>query len=300
MAELQERKKELDERISKLPLTQQKVVRLTRDVKVGNEIYLQMLANIQELDIVRAGTVGNVRVVDDAAVNISEPVKPKKSMLVAVCFLLGAILSAGFVLLQAMLNRGVETAEEIENIGIPVYASVPLSREQSKLNLLLRKGKAEANKEIHLLALDNPADLAIEALRGLRTSLHFAMMDAPNNILMVSGPSPNVGKSFISANFSAVFAQSGKRVLVVDADLRRGTMHDQFNMDKNRGLSEVLSRQVELKDAIQETEVEGLDFLSRGAAPPNPSELLMSSSFERFIEAVKNDYDLIIIDSPPF
>lgn len=299
MAELQERKKELDERISKLPLTQQKVVRLTRDVKVGNEIYLQMLANIQELDIVRAGTVGNVRVVDDAAVNISEPVKPKKSMLVAVCFLLGAILSAGFVLLQAMLNRGVETAEEIENIGIPVYASVPLSREQSKLNLLLRKGKAEANKEIHLLALDNPADLAIEALRGLRTSLHFAMMDAPNNILMVSGPSPNVGKSFISANFSAVFAQSGKRVLVVDADLRRGTMHDQFNMDKNRGLSEVLSRQVELKDAIQETEVEGLDFLSRGAAPPNPSELLMSSSFERFIEAVKNDYDLIIIDTPP-
>lgn len=300
MAELQERKKELDERISKLPLTQQKVVRLTRDVKVGNEIYLQMLANIQELDIVRAGTVGNVRVVDDAAVNIDEPVKPKKSLLVTVCFLLGGMLSAGFVLLRAMLNRGLESPEQIENLGIPVYATVPLSREQSKLNLLLRKGKfGEEKEEVHLLALDNPADLAIEALRGLRTSLHFAMMDAPNNILMVSGPSPNVGKSFISANFSVVFAQSGKRVLVVDADLRRGSMHDQFNMDKNSGLSEVLSRQVVLKDAVRETEVEGLYFLSRGAAPPNPSELLMSSDFERFIEAVKADYDLVIIDTPP-
>lgn len=299
MAELQERKKELDERISKLPVTQQKVVRLTRDVKVGNEIYLQMLANIQELDIVRAGTVGNVRVVDDAAVNISEPVKPKKSILVAACFLLGGILSAGFVLIQAIFNRGVETAEQIESLGIPVYATVPFSREQNKLNLLRRKGKNGADKEVHLLALDNPAGLAIEALRGLRTSLHFAMMDAPNNVLMVSGPSPNVGKSFVSANFAAVFAQSGKRVLVVDGDLRRGAIHEQFKMKNNKGLSELLSRQVELDDAIQETEVDGLEFISRGSVPPNPSELLMSSNFEKFIEKIKNGYDLVIIDTPP-
>ena len=299
MAELQERKKELDERISKLPLTQQKVVRLTRDVKVGNEIYLQMLANIQELDIVRAGTVGNVRVVDDAAVNISEPVKPKKSILVAVCFFLGGILSAGFILIQAVFKKGVETAEQIESLGIPVYATVPLSREQSKLNLLLRKGKNEANKEVHLLALDNPADLAIEALRGLRTSLHFAMMDSPNNVLMVSGPSPNVGKSFVSANFAAVFSQSGKRVLVVDGDLRRGEMHEQFNMNNDKGLSDVLSRQVAFKDVINETKVDGLDFISRGVAPPNPSELLMSSGFGDFVDSVKSDYDLVIIDTPP-
>lgn len=299
MAELQERKKELDGRVSKLPITQQKVVRLTRDVKVGNEIYLQMLANIQELDIVRAGTVGNVRVVDDAAVNVDEPVKPKKGLLVAVCLLLGGLLSAGFVLIRAILSRGVESPEQIENLGIPVYATVPLSQEQSKLNLLLRKDKVETEKDIHLLALNNPADLAIEALRGLRTSLHFAMMDAPNNILMVSGPSPNVGKSFISANFAAVFAQSGKKVLVVDGDMRRGAMHAQFNMDKGKGLSEVLSHQVELNEVIRATKVEGLNFISRGVAPPNPSELLMSSSFEKFIESVKFDYDLIIIDTPP-
>jgi tyrosine-protein kinase Etk/Wzc len=299
MAELQERKKELDERVSKLPVTQQKVVRLTRDVKVGNEIYLQMLANIQELDIVRAGTVGNVRVVDAAAVNIDEPVKPKKALLVAVSFLLGGMLSAGFVLLRTMLNRGVENPEQIENLGIPVYATVPLSKEQDNLNWLVRKGKVQNKGEVHLLALDNPADLAIEALRGLRTSLHFAMMDAKNNILMILGPSPSVGKSFVSANFAAVFAQSDKRVLVVDADLRRGAMHEQFNMNKGQGLSEVLSYQIELKEAIRETQVKGLHFISRGVAPPNPSELLMSSSFEQFIEAIKPEYDLIIIDTPP-
>ncbi|KXJ42453.1 MAG: tyrosine protein kinase [Marinobacter sp. Hex_13] len=299
MAELQERRKELNNRISKLPITQQKVVRLTRDVKVGNEIYLQMLANIQELDIVRAGTVGNVRVVDDAAVNISEPVKPKKILLISVCIFLGTVLSAGVILLRAIFNRGVESAEQIESLGIPVYATVPLSQEQSKLNLLLRKSQVELNKDIHLLAHDNPADLAIEALRGLRTSLHFAMMDAANNILMFSGPSPNVGKSFVSANFAAVFAQSGKRVLVVDGDLRRGAMHEQFNMSNNNGLSEVLSRQADLKDVVTETKVNGLYFISRGSAPPNPSELLMSSGFESFIDSVKSDFDLIIIDTPP-
>lgn len=299
MAELRERKKELDGRVSKLPLTQQKVVRLTRDVKVGNEIYLQMLANIQELDIVRAGTVGNVRVIDEAVVNINDPIKPKKTILIAFSLILGAIISATYVLLRGMLSRGVESSEQIESLGIPVYATVPLSQEQGRLNLLLQKGKEKDKEKIRLLAVDNPADLAIEALRGLRTSLHFAMMDAPNNILMVSGPSPNVGKSFISANFAAVFAQSGKRVIVIDGDLRRGVMHDQFNMDNGKGLSEILSRQIELKDAICQTSVDGLDFLSRGEAPPNPSELLMSSGFEYLIESIKADYDLVIIDTPP-
>lgn len=299
MAELQERKKELDERISRLPVTQQKVVRLTRDVKVGNEIYLQMLANIQELDIVRAGTVGNVRVIDAAAVNMEETVKPKKGLLLVVSFLLGAMISSGYILLRAMFSRGVKTPEQIEELGISVYATVPLSIEQSKLDALLKKGSSEEKKKYNLLALDNPADLVIEALRGLRTSLHFAMMNAPNNILMISGPSPNVGKSFISGNFAAVFAQSGKRVLVVDADLRRGCMHEQFKMGKNEGLSDVLSGQIELKDAIRQTKVEGLFFISRGATPPNPSELLMSSEFEVFVESIRHDYDLIIIDTPP-
>lgn len=296
MAELQERREELDERVARLPETQKKVVRLTRDVKVGNEIYLQMLANIQELDIVRAGTVGNVRVIDDAVVNPGEQVKPQKAQIIAMCFLLGAMLSAGFIVLRSILNRAVETAEQIENLGIPVYATVPLSQEQSKLNILLRKGQIN---QASLLAIDDPADLAIEALRGLRTSLHFAMMDAPNNILMVSGPSPNVGKSFVSANFAAVVAQTGQKVLVVDADLRRGSMHEQFGISKDKGLSEVLSYQTELQDAVRKTEIEGLYFLSRGVSPPNPSELLMSAGFEQFIEAIKSDYDLIIIDTPP-
>jgi len=300
MAELQERKKELDERISKLPLTQQKVVRLTRDVKVGNEIYLQMLANIQELDIVRAGTVGNVRVVDEAAVNTAAPIKPQKTFIVALSFLLGGFLSAGCVLLQSMLNRGVESPNQIESIGIPVYATVPLSEEQSKMEHFFKKIKNEQQDDTsHLLAVANPADLAVEALRGLRTSLHFAMMDAPNNILMISGPSPGVGKSFISANFAAVVAQAGQKVLVVDADLRRGAMHSLFKVDKENGLSEILSRKIKIEDAVKKTDVEGLDFIGRGMAPPNPSELLMGKSLSEFIDKVSVDYDLIIMDTPP-
>jgi len=299
MGELQERKKELDERVSKLPLTQQKVVRLTRDVKVGNEIYLQMLANIQELDIVRAGTVGNVRVVDAAVVNIARPIKPKKELLVALSFILGVFFSSGILIFKEVVNRGAETPEQIEALGIPVYATIPLSQDQNKLEQFWQKTKKNVSSHSHLLAIDNPADLAIEALRGLRTSLHFAMLNAPNNILMISGPSPNVGKTFVSANFAAVVAQSGKKILVVDADLRRGTMHSSFNLKKNNGLSEVLSKQVDVNEVIKNTNIKNLDFISRGTAPPNPSELLMSVEFERFLDEIKSKYDLVILDTPP-
>jgi tyrosine-protein kinase Etk/Wzc len=298
MAELTARKKELDERVSKLPATQQKVVRLTRDVKVGNEIYLEMLSNIQELDIVRAGTVGNVRVVDDAAVNIAAPISPKKGLVVVISLLLAAMLSASFVLLRAILNRGIESPDQIEALGIPVYATIPLSQAQGALVHSRRKEKV-SSKATSLLAITNPEDLAVEALRGLRTSLHFAMMGAKNNVLMISGPSPAVGKSFISVNFAAVVAQTGKKVLVVDADLRRGAMHEQFNLEKEGGLSDLLSGQIKIESAIKDTDIDGLQFISRGMAPPNPSELLMAESFGFFIDEIKNKYDLIIVDTPP-
>ncbi len=298
MAELAQRRKELDRRVSKLPITQQKVVRLTRDVKVGNEIYLQMLANVQELDIVRAGTVGNVRVVDEAVVNASRPVAPNKSLIVVISFLLGGLLSVAGILIRAAFNRGIETPDQLEAIGLPVYATVPLSNDQQSIEVNMAKGKARSGAP-SLLAVSNPADLSIEALRGLRTSIHFAMMGAKNNVLMISGPSPGVGKSFVSVNFASIFATSGKRILVVDADLRRGHLHQWLTNNNDKGLSEALSGKHGVEAVIQDTVVEGLDFVSRGASPPNPSELLMAQSFESFIDHVKGNYDLVIIDTPP-
>ncbi|POP52206.1 polysaccharide biosynthesis tyrosine autokinase [Zhongshania marina] len=307
MAEQRARKEEFGERIKGLPETQQELLGLKRDLEVGTEIYTQMLNNIQELDIVRAGTVGNVRIIDDAAVNIEEPVKPKKALVVVIATLLGGFLGVALVLVRAALNRGVENPDDIEAIGLPVYATIPLSAEQTKQDrAALGKRKSRLNHRrlanqhpTTLLAHSNPADITIESLRSLRTSLHFAMLESSNNIMMISGPSPSVGKSFVSGNLAAVIAQSGQRVLLIDMDLRKGYLHKMFGMDAGDGVSGVLSKRVSLSDAIKPTRVAELSILPRGPIPPNPSELLMSKRLSELLASVSKAFDMVIVDTPP-
>ena len=291
-------KDELTSKVGNLPETQQELLRLTRDVEVGNEIYMLLLSKTQELDIVRAGTVGNVRVVDAAAVDTTEPVKPKKALVAVVATLLGGFLAVAIVLIQKAMHRGVEDPTEIESIGLPVYASVPYSDFQDKLTGFNRARKVK-DKPKSILAVDNPADLSIEALRSLRTSLHFAMMEAKNNIIAISGPSPGVGKSFISVNLATVLAQSGKKVLIIDADMRKGYLQTQFGMKWDDGLSDLLSGRLNLEQVTKKSQVEGLDVITRGQIPPNPSELLMHSNFSKMVAEVSGKYDIIIVDTPP-
>lgn len=300
IAAVKKQRKALVGEVGNLPETQQELLRLKRDVEVSNQIYTLLLSKTQELDIVRAGTVGNVRVIDYAEVNTSKPVKPKKALIVVMATMLGGMLSVAIVLVQKAMHKGIEDPAEIEALGIPVYASVPHSDHQEKLTgfaTRTRKGKIPKAKTI--LALDNPADLSIEALRSLRTSLHFAMMEAKNNLIAISGPSPGVGKSFISVNLATVLAQSGKKVLIVDADMRKGYLQTQFGLQWENGLSDYLSGRLNLEEVTEVTPVEGLSVVTRGQIPPNPSELLMHSNFSKFVAEVSALYDLVIIDTPP-
>jgi tyrosine-protein kinase Etk/Wzc len=125
------------------------------------------------------------------------------------------------------------------------------------------------------------------------------MMEASGNVLMITGPSQNIGKSFVAANLAAVYAQMGQRVLLIDADMRKGHMHKMFDVAQDKGLSEYLSRQIKRDELVEETEVQGLDFISCGSVPPNPSELLMLAEFGELIEWAKGNYDLVIVDTPP-
>ncbi len=295
---VESQKNELISEVGNLPETQQELLRLKRDVEVSNQIYTLLLSKTQELDIVRAGTVGNVRVIDYAEVNTSKPVKPKKALIVVMATMLGGMLAVAIVLIQKAMHKGVEDPAEIEGLGIPVYASVPHSDYQDKLTGFTGR-KNKTGKAKSLLALDNPADLSIEALRSLRTSLHFAMMEAKNNIIAISGPSPGVGKSFISVNLAAVLAQSGKKVLIIDADMRKGYLQTQFGLKWDDGLSDYLSGRLSLAQVTKPTKVDGLSVITRGQIPPNPSELLMHSNFSKLVEEVSAAYDIVIIDTPP-
>ncbi|PTO75721.1 polysaccharide biosynthesis tyrosine autokinase [Vibrio splendidus] len=288
----------LNKQVQKLPKTQREVLRMTRDVEVNQQIYIQLLNKVQELSIIKAGTVGNVRILDDAQA-YARAVKPKKPLIVVLATLLGGMLSVAFVLVKAAFHRGVESPDQIEQIGLPVYAAVPKSDLQIELTNRFKSKKVQTKGVQALLAESNPADLSVEALRGLRTSLHFAMLEAKNNVLMISGPAPGIGKSFISTNFAAVAAKTGQKVLLIDADMRKGYLQQSFGLKWDNGLSDVLSSKQEFAQSVKSTPVENLHIITRGQVPPNPSELLMHPRFAELMEWASKEYDLVIVDTPP-
>lgn len=291
-------KNTINKSIKRLPKTQQEILRLTRDVQVGQEIFVQLLNKQQELNIMKASTIGNVRIIDDAAVE-TRAVKPKKPLIVVLATLLGGMLSVGLILVRAAFHRGVESPEQLEEMGLSVYATIPYSEEQAKIEQHQKKRRQAMPLNEALLAARNPADLAMESLRSLRTSLHFAMMEAKNNIVMISGPGPGLGKTFVSTNFAATLAMGGKKVLVIDADLRKGCMQKVMGQEMGAGLSAYLGGQTEMMQVISKTGFDGLDFVCHGAVPPNPSELLMQPRFKALLDWASEHYDFVIVDSSP-
>lgn len=297
---LEEQKTRLEGQIKKLPETQREILRFTRDVEVNQEIYLQLLNKSQELSIIKASTIGNVRILDKAE-SYSAPVKPKKPLIVVLATLLGGMLSVAFVLLKAAFHKGVESPDQIEELGVAVYATIPTSVQQVKTNQLLsKKSKRKVFEVQDLLLFElNPADLSIEALRSLRTSIHFAMMEAKNNIIMITGPAPSTGKSFISTNFAGVIATSGQKVLLIDADMRKGHIGKHVNLGHSHGLSEYLVNDKTIDEVTHAGLISNLDFIAKGKVPPNPSELLMHPRFEELCAWASEHYDIVIIDTPP-
>ena len=298
--QLEAERDRLNALVSELPETQQEVLRLTRDTQVNQQVYVQLLNQLQEMRLVKAGTVGNVRILD-AAMLSPGTIAPRIPLITAVSGLFGALLAILLVIVRMLLSRSIKTPEQLEELGLPVYATLPNSGEQAGLTERIRPRRSKKSQEVFrgLLAVKKPAEIAVEALRGLRTSLYFAMLESDNNRLMITGASPGVGKSFIAANLAAVCAQAGQKVLLIDADMRRGHLHHAFHGKGIKGLSELLARRISMEEAIRHSDLDGLDYVARGSVPPNPSELLMQQSFHDFLDTISQHYDLVIVDTPP-
>lgn len=297
VAQIDEQLRTVAERIRELPDIQQKTLELTRDAQLHATLYISLLNRSQELEVVRSGTVGNIRVIDYPIVPFS-PSSPKKGLTLALSLMLGLMAGMGFVLVRRAMHTAVDDPSEVERqLGIPTYAAIPWSETQQRLERFNRRKPGGAAN--HILAQINPEDPASEALRSLRTSLHFAMLEARNNVLMLTGPSPGLGKSFVSINLGAMLALGGKRVVVVDADMRRGHLHEYIGAERARGLSDVIAGELSLDEALHATPVEGLSLLTTGMIPPNPAELVMNARFAQLVEELSAKYDHVLIDTPP-
>lgn len=277
--------------IGELPETQRQILNLTRDLELAQRIYTELLTRAQEVEVLRASTIGNVRVVDEAS-GTPNAVAPRQSRILGLGMILGIFAGIALVLVSNWLRKGVQDFAELEKLGLPVFATINYNKQADTDSR--RKG------HLPILALTNGADITVEALRSLRTSLHFGMLDAKTPSLTVTSSHPEAGKSFLSVNLAAVMAQAGQKVCVVDADLRRGQLRRYFDLPRQtQGLAEVLSGDLSCEDAILQGPHENLFILTTGRYPPNPSELLMRSELSQLVSYCAEHFDITIFDTPP-
>lgn len=285
----------VDGKIRSMPLLQQNTVQMQRDIKVNTDLYVSLLNSSLQMRLAKEGKVGNVRLLDEA-ITPEEPVWPKKGLVLLGSLLVGGILGSLLAIARNLFFGGIKSPAEIEShTGLNVYSSIPLSPLQRIMDRSMENKKAG----IHVLAISQPEDPAIESLRSLRTALQFAMLEAANNRILITGATPGVGKTFVSVNFAAVMAASGKRVLLIDADLRKGRVNQFFTESRANGLSELIAGTIDLQKAIRNGVLPSLDIITTGVLPPNPTELLLSESFGEVLASVSAVYDYVVIDTAP-
>lgn len=288
---LEMRLTQLREQVGTLPETQRQIVNLSRDVELAQRLYTELLTRAQQVEVLRASTIGNVRIIDPAATS-GLAIAPRKTIMLAIGLLLGGFAGIGVIMVRNSLRKGVQDPADIEKLGIPVFATINYSRNADTEGR--RKG------QMPILALDKPDDLAVEAFRSLRTSLHFGMLDAASPTLTITSAHPGAGKSFVSTNLAVVAAEAGQQVCLIDADLRRGQLRRYFDLPRNQpGLAEVLSGDLTLDEVLLPGPVGGLYVLGTGRYPPNPSELLMRAQLRELLALCGQKFDLTIMDTPP-
>lgn len=285
----------LNAQIGALPETQKQVLNMTRDLATAQAVDDGLTLRAQELGVLKAATIGNVRIVDFSATPTT-PIAPKVNLTLTLALILGALSGAALVLVREKLRRGIEGVEDIEQLGVPVFATISLLKDPRKAS-----SKDSVDRSlVDIISRDLPESILVEEFKSLRTSLHFGMLDAKTKSMAVTSGAPEAGKSFVSANIAAVTAASGAQVCLIDADMRRGRQRLRFGIKRSvAGLSEYLSQDIRLEDVLHVTDIPGLTFMNSGVFPPNPSELLTRAKFSDLIAQLTQRFDLVVIDCPP-
>ena len=312
---LNNRIREIDNTIAGLPEIQREFLKLSEDTAINREIYLTLLKNYEQLKIVKAGQIGYARIIDSPTSTFNA-IAPNKLQILMLTTLIGMMFGVMLVLLKNLIRNVVKDPEHLEvTTGIPVIATIPRSPLLSRLS-------KKKNTTPRMLAHVDHSSLSYEAIKSLRTNLMFGMpmgaaVGQPAQVILITGESPGVGKSFIAANLSEVFAQLNKKVLVIDGDMRLGELHKMFNMSQHDGLADYLLQDKKhfspidgtrsdsevpslgVESFIHSTGMELIDFIPRGRQPHNPTSLLMGEKFNHLMAELKTQYDYIVIDSPP-
>lgn len=271
-------------RLASLPNKELNLTRLMRNASVTAELYKMLLQKHEEARIQEAMNVGNVRIVEEAVLP-DRPIKPKKLQNMLLALIAGVVAGVGLAIFLEYLDDSIQTTDDAEDaVQLTTLGIIPWMRD------------AHAAR---LISLSDPRSPAAESYRTLRTNIKFLSADNPLRTLAVTSAGPEEGKSTTVANMGVCFAQAGKRVLIVDTDMRKPTMHTIFNLPNQDGISTILAGERSLDECLRPTAQPGLWVLTCGPVPPNPAELLESHRMAQLIETLREHFELVLFDAPP-
>lgn len=282
LKQLEQRKKSLNDLIYKyqksietLPKQERELTRLTRHFSVNEKVYSYLLEKRAETAILKSSTISNARILD-IALNFSKPIKPKRVLIVLVGLILGVIVGLAYAFLREFFNNTIKNTEEIEKYSsIPIYGVIPFNK----------------NKK-------TPSVFS-EAFRSIRTNLQFLPQNESSRIISVTSSVSGEGKTTIVAKLGEIISQTNKKVIVLDLDLRKASVHKEFDLPNNIGMSNYLTGQNSLTEVIKKTSNDFVDVITTGPLPPNPSELILNENMKNILDELKKSYDYILIDTPP-
>lgn len=273
-------KRNYEKKLYSLPASEFELAQLERGKKVSAIAYELLMKSYEETQVSEAGTVSNVRVVDRAGTS-KVPIKPKKKLNLMLGTIFGIILGIGGAFVADYVGASIKTPKDIKiHVNLPVFGAMP---KVSKPNLM----EHSRNSPI------------AEAYRTIRTNIGFANPDCPAKTILVTSSVPREGKSTIASNLGIIMAHLDKKVLLVDADLRKSVLAKVFGVEKDKGITDILVKKVDWSSVINSTKIENLDLLASGKIPPNPSELLGSQRMDALIKELQKNFDYIIFDAPP-
>ncbi|GMU97057.1 GumC family protein [Ignavibacterium album] len=278
-----------EERFNRLPKTSLELARFQRNRESLEKLYTLVEERYQEALINEQSQPGNVLIIDDARIP-KFPSKPNRILIILIGTLIGGGLAFAYVFTKNYFDNKVKSPEDLRRKNINVLAWIP------EIEGLSMNG----NVKNEFIVTISPDSIPAESFRALRTRVQFAKPDKDSlRTILITSPAPQEGKSTIALNLAGSFAIANKKTLLIDADLRRPRLHKIFDKEKSPGLVDFLVGETDLDKVIHKTKVDNLYFLSSGTIPPNPSEMLDSKAMENFLLQIKNEYDYVIIDSPP-
>jgi len=266
---------------------------LKREAESTKEMYDLVIKRFKETSLTENIRTGNIRIVDPAEVPTG-PVKPKKTQNTLLGLIVGLALGIGLAFFLEYLDNTIKLPDDIkERLKIPYMGPVPAFKATDG------NPGGPGKPQDDLVTLSAPKSTASESYRGIRTSILFSAADAAPRVVLVASAAPSEGKTVTASNLAVTMAQAGNRVLIVDCDMRRPRLHRVFNVPRDRGISNILVGNCTIDEAVIHSAIPGIDIIPSGPVSPNPSEMLGSQNMTRFIQSVRDSYELVILDSPP-